>query len=90
MNGFLKFALGVAQMPDATVADLEKSLPGIGRIAAAAKEIEPILQKADPLVEQLEPLLMQAYPIIKRVWPDIGAVTPTVEELIKFANQKGI
>ena len=82
MNGFLKFALELAHMPEATVADLEKSLPGFSRIVAAAKELEPILAKMAPLVDQ-------ALPIVKRVYPDIVAVTPTVQELIQFAQNKG-
>lgn len=89
MNGFIKFALGIANMSSATVADLEKSLPGFTNIAAAFKEMEPIIAKAEPLIEQLQPLVLQAIPIVKRVWPDIVSVTPTIEELIAFANAKG-
>lgn len=102
MNGVIRFALGIASMPDQVVNDLDRSLPGFARIAAAAKELEPILQKGEPHAEALAPLLAQAMPhiqelmpliaqampIIKRVWPDIVAVTPTIEELIEFANRK--
>jgi hypothetical protein len=88
INGFVRFALGVAQMPEATVNDLDKSLPGFSNIAAAFKELEPILTKANPHIQALEPLIIQAMPIIQKVWPDIIAVTPTVEELIAFVNSK--
>lgn len=88
INGFVRFALGIANMPDATVTDLDKSLPGFANIAAAFKELEPILTKANPHIQALEPLIIQAIPIIQKVWPDIISVTPTVEELIDFINSK--
>ena len=88
MNGLIKFALEIAHMPDATIADLEKSLPGFTNIAAAFKELEPILTKAEPHIQALQPLVSQAMPIIQKVWPDLVSVTPTVEELINFINNK--
>ena len=88
MNGFVKFALGIANMSASTVDDLEKSLPGFSNIAAAFKELEPILSKAQPHIDALTPLVNQAMPIVKKVWPDIISVTPTVEELIDFVNSK--
>ena len=88
MNSFVKFALGIANMSENTVNDLEKSLPGFSNIAAAFKELEPILTKAQPHIDALTPLVNQAMPIVKKVWPDIISVTPTVEELIDFINSK--
>lgn len=88
MNGFVKFALGIANMPPSTIADLELELPGIERLAAALKQLEPILAAADPHIEALVPLAMKAYPIVKDRWPDIVAVTPTIEKLIAFVNSK--
>ena len=88
ISGFVRFALGVANMPDSTINDLEKSLPGFSNIAMAFRELQPILTKAQPHIDALQPLLNQAMPIIKKVWPDVVAVTPTVEELIQFLNSK--
>ncbi len=90
MNGFLKFALEMAHMSDAEIDDLSAKLPAFGRLAAALKKSEPTLAQAAPLVEQLDPLVTQLYAELKTEWPDIVAVTPTVEELIEFANSKGI
>lgn len=87
MNPLVKFALEIANMPEATVNDLEKSLPGFTNIAAAFKQLEPILTKAEPHIQALQPLVSQAMPIIQKVWPDLVAVTPTVEELIAFINK---
>lgn len=86
MNPILKFALGLANVPDATVADLEKAFPGMQRLCAAAKQIEAVAQKSQPLEAHIE----QIEPIIKAAYPDFVAVLPTVEELIQFASQKGI
>lgn len=88
ISGFVKFGLQVAQMPDKTINDLDQSLPGFSRIAAAFKELEPILIKADPHAEALQPLINQAIPIIKKVWPDIVTSVPTVQELLAFVNSK--
>lgn len=89
MNGFVKFALELAHMSDADIADLSAKLPAFGRLAGTAKQLEPVLAKAYPLIEQLQPLVMEAWPIVVKEWPDIVSVTPTVKELIEFVNQKG-
>ena len=86
MNSFVKFALEMAHMSDAEIADLSAKLPAFGRLAAAAKQLEPTLAKAGPLIEQLQPLMMEAWPIIQKEWPDIVAVTPTAQDLIAFVN----
>jgi hypothetical protein len=70
----LDFGLGLAGLPDATIKDLDAHLPNLERIAAAAK--------------QAEPLITQLMPILNKVWPDIVAVTPLMQELIAFAKQK--
>ena len=70
----LDFGLGVAGLPEATIRDLDAHLPHLGRIAAAAKEAEP--------------LLTQLMPILTKTWPDIVAVTPLVQKLIAFVKQE--
>ena len=77
----LDFALQIAGMPQATIDSLDKDLPGLVRIAAAAKELEPTLTAMAPLIEK-------AWPVLVRVWPDIVAVTPSVEQLVEFVNSK--
>jgi hypothetical protein len=102
MNPLLRFALGLASMPDKTVEELDGSLPGFSRISAFAKELEPMIQQALPLIDQatphvqallpilekLLPIAQQAWPIVKAAYPDIVAVTPTVQDLIEFARRK--
>lgn len=70
----LDFGLALAGLSEKTIQDLDKNLPALQRIAAAA--------------HQAEPLLTQLLPILNKAWPDIVAVTPLVQELIAFAKQK--
>ncbi len=81
MNGLLRMALGLADVPDLLIADLEKSTPEFERLAAAMRALEPIAQRAKPLFDQAAPILKQAY-------PDLIAILPTVEALIQFVNSK--
>jgi hypothetical protein len=98
----IDFGLSLAGVPQEEIADLDKSLPALGRIVAAAKEAEPFLTQAKPHVDALMPLMAQAmphinalmpivaklYPIGQKAYPDIVAVTPTVQELVAFANAR--
>lgn len=102
MNGLLRFALGIANMPNKTVTELDGSLPGFGRLSDLSKQIEPMLKEAAPLIEQAEPhlkallpIIAQLLPIAERAWPllkagypDLVQVTPTIEDLIAFARRQ--
>jgi hypothetical protein len=70
----LDFGLGLAGLPEKTIQDLDKNLPALERIVAAAKQAEPIIN--------------QLLPIVTKAYPDIVAVTPLIQELIAFAKQK--
>jgi hypothetical protein len=83
MNWLIESALKMARMSDAEIDDISAKLPAFGRLAAALKKSEPTLSQAAPLIDQL-------FTELKQEWPDIVAVTPTVEELIEFANSKGV
>lgn len=89
MNGWLRFALGLANVPDKDVADLEKALPGIARLSDLAKQAEPHLIAAAPHVAALEPIFEQLWPIIVKAMPDIVSTMPTLEEFIQLAQSKG-
>ena len=88
MNNLVQFALGLANVPPETVADIDKSLPGMARLIEDAKELEPILQAAEPHIEALMPLIAKAMPILKAAYPDFVAVLPTAEEIIAFVSDK--
>lgn len=70
----LDWGLGFVGVPETTIKELDAHLPHLARIAAAAKEAEP--------------LIAQLLPIITKVYPDVVAVTPLIQELIAFAKQK--
>ena len=70
----LDFGLGLAGLPQATIAEFDKQLPALARLAEIAK--------------QAEPLLLQLQPLIAKALPDVIAVTPLVQELIAFAKEK--
>lgn len=86
MKGVIRFALGLANMPDATVNDLDKALPGMARLATVAKDLEPDLREAEPHIEALLPIFDRVLPKLKAAYPDLIAVIPTVEELINFTK----
>jgi phage-related protein len=88
MNNIVKFALGLANVPAETVADIDKSLPGMARLIEDAKQLEPILRAAEPHIEALMPLIMQALPVLKAAYPDFVAVLPTAQEIVAFVNDK--
>lgn len=87
MNTFVRFALGIANMPAQTVSDLDKSLPGFERLAALAKQLEPIIQRNLPHLQAIEPDIPAIVTIIGKAWPDFVSVTPTVDELIQFVKK---
>lgn len=86
MNGLLRFALGIANMPQKTIDDLDKSLPGFSRLVKLAQAAEPAIKRCAPHIEAMKPDLIQLTDLIEKAWPDIEAVLPTVDELIIFAQ----
>lgn len=95
MDNLLRFVLGIANVPDKTVDDLDASLPAMARLCRLAKAAEPILERNKPHLDAIMPHLdamkpdaLQLAALVRQAWPDIVAVTPTVEELIEFANGK--
>ena len=68
------FELGIAGLPEVTIAELNKQAPALVRLAAAAK--------------QAEPLIAQLLPIITKAYPDVVAVTPLAQQLTAFVAAK--
>lgn len=86
MNGVIRFALGLASVPEKDIDDLEKSLPGMARLVDLAKQLEPIIQRNLPHIKAIEPDMPLIVNIIKQAWPDIVSVTPTIDEYINLAK----
>jgi hypothetical protein len=70
----LDFGLGLAGMPETTIAELDKQLPALQRI-------EAVFEQAQPHITALNLLYAKAQ-------PDIVAVLPLVRDLIAFAKSK--
>lgn len=87
MNGVLKFALGLANMPAEQVDDLDRKLPGLARIAAAAKQLQPLLAQAEPHAEALQPLLIAALPHLEALLPLLTQAMPHLNALAPLGAQ---
>ena len=55
----LDFGLALAGLPEKTIKELDAQLPALERIVAAAKQIEPILQKVGPDIVAVTPLIQE-------------------------------
>ena len=88
MNPLVRIALAVAGMPDATVAEVEKSLPGFTRVVAEFKAMGPDIVAATPHIDALMPIFSRMWPTIKMMYTDINANIQTVEDLATFVEGK--
>lgn len=87
MNGLVKFALGVANVPDHLVSEVDASIPGAQRLIAAAKKLEPSVHKLAPLIEQAQPIIMnEILPVIKAEYPDLMTLLPIAQEILAFVQ----
>jgi hypothetical protein len=91
----LDFGLGMIGMPENEIADLKAGLPTLSALAAEAKDLEPILEKARPHIEAilphaqaLLPMLVEAGPTLQKMWPQVVSVTPLLKEMIDFVRTK--
>jgi hypothetical protein len=94
MNPLLRFALGLANVPEKEVDDLAKQLPALGRLIAAAKDMKadlelagPHLQAIEPHIDALLPVAERLIPKVKVLWPDLVAVWPVMEEFTAIAQK---
>lgn len=102
MNGLIRFALGLANVPDDLVGDIDKELPGAGRLIAVAKELQPDLDALGSLLEQMAPhvvalqpmvtaalpLLTKITPKLKAAYPDAVALLPVAQRVVAFVEGK--
>lgn len=87
MNGMVKFALGVANVPDHLVSDIDANIPGAQRLIAAAKKLEPSIRKLAPLIDQATPIIMtEILPVIKAEYPDLMALLPIAGQVLEFVK----
>lgn len=94
LNLMLRFAMGLANIPDKDVDDLEKQLPALARLITAFKDMKPDLEEAAPHLDAIGPhvdaLLSTSErlaPKVKAAWPDLVAVLPVVQEFTALADK---
>ena len=91
----LDFGLGLAGMPQETIARIDAEMPALARLVRAAKQVDPILQPIEPNIEQIWiqilrcwPAIVKAWPIIQAEVPDIKSAMPVIVELAAFIDAK--
>ena len=88
MNTWIDLLLHIVSMPQATIEEIDKNLPGFALLADDVTELDPFVRQAAPHVEALAPIVIKAWPILTKAWPHLVAVAPTVEDVIKFVESK--
>lgn len=87
MNGLVKFALGVANVPGHLVSEIDEQIPGAQRLIEAAKKLEPSISKLAPLIDQAMPIIMtEMLPVIKAEYPDLMALLPIAQQVLEFVK----
>lgn len=100
LNPLIHFALGLANVPDKDVDDLERTLPEMAALCKLAKQLKPLVDEMVPLVEKLLPLYKEAAPTITQLMPlvtqamtiyesqskAVSDVIPVVQEFVDFLN----
>jgi hypothetical protein len=82
------FAACLDGVPQQTIDDVDKSIPGFSRLAADLKQAGPILSMMRPHVDALAPLIAQLWPIFQKAEPDLVSVEPAVEDAAAFAAKE--
>lgn len=90
MNGMVRFALGVANVPDHMVDDIETNIPGAQRLITAAKKLEPSIVKLAPHIEAMTPILRdEVWPVLLLEYPDLIAMLPLAQQVLEFVKGTG-
>lgn len=94
MNLMLRFALGLANIPDKDVEDLDRQLPALARLIAAFKDMKGDLEAAAPHLQAIGPHLdalltigERLAPKVKTTWPDLIAVLSVAQEFTDLAQK---
>lgn len=87
MNGLVKFALGVANVPGHLVSEIDEQIPGAQRLIEAAKKLEPSINKLAPHIDAAMPIIMtEILPVIKAEYPDLMALLPIAQQVLEFVK----
>lgn len=82
IGGLIRFGLGLANVPDDLVAEIDRQMPGAQRLIAAAKKIEPDLRLLQPAAEKLMPIIQQAFPLFEQAEPLIAEAMAPIGRIL--------
>ena len=80
----IDFALGLAGVPSATIAEVEKASPAVAALLKLFKDNQPLLTKIEALLAEATPLVTQALPLLKQAQSEIVAVMPAAQDIVAF------
>mgnify|MGYP000594358930 CR=1 FL=1 len=81
VNSLVKLALGLANVPDELIADIDKNLPGAERLVAASRAIQPHLEALVPIAEEMKPHIDALLPLVEKAMPHVNAILPVVRKV---------
>jgi hypothetical protein len=95
MKPLVRFGLGVAGMPEATINEIDQALPALERLIDFEKQLSsaivaayPDLVAAIPAIQRLLITAKQLEPIITKAYPDLVLVLPVLKDIIEFVQTK--
>lgn len=95
MKPVVRFALGMAGMPEDTVNQIDGALPAMERLIDAEKQISPAIAKmypdlvtVIPIIERLLASAKDLEPTVVQVYPDLVTVLPVLKNILEFIQTK--
>lgn len=95
MKPLVRFALGVAGMPEATINEIDGALPAMERLIDTEKQISPAIAKlypdlvtVIPIIERLLANTKELEPVLAKAYPDLVAVLPVLKHILVFVEAK--
>lgn len=83
-----EFALGLAGVPQQTIADIEKSAPAAAALLKLFKDNQVLVSKIEALAIEAAPLITQAMPLIQQAQAELKVLIPTAQEVIAFIQSQ--
>ena len=83
-----EFALGLAGVPQATIAEVEQASPAAAALLKLIKDNQPLIAKIEAVVTEATPLVVQALPLIKQAQAELLIVMPAAQDVVAFIQKQ--
>ena len=83
-----EFALGLAGVPQATIAEIEKAAPTVAALLKLFKDNQSLIAKIEAVAAEAAPLVIQALPLIKQAQAELMIVLPAAQDVVAFIQEK--